>query len=300
MLAAAFVRRAHAATLACRTLVATFARRALAVALAVWFLVSAMPVRAQSKPKARAAKSAQAKQMKQPAQANEAAPQDELARLRAEFVAQTKKYKQSLEQLLALQEKEVARLADRLKQMRALQAEGLLAQRDLETHEQALKAAEAKTAATRQQMTQADTQVAESLVEAEAEELAARAPKTPAPGPAPAGRVTRVGSYVRYTGAGLWSLANAWKVQAFFQQQFGRPLPVSAFGQTAVHNQLGFDHRNSMDVPVQPNSAEGQALMAFLRANGIPFTAFTAAIPGAATGPHIHVGAPSHRLAAPR
>lgn len=261
----------------------------LASTLVVWLVVLAFVptvAAAQTRKKAQPKKAAKA-QAQEP-------PKDEVAQLREEFVRLTKEYKQSLEQLLALQQKDVTRAEEKLKQMQALYGAGLLAKRDLETHEQTLAAARAKTAATRQQMAQADTQVAESLVEAEAEELAARAPKPAAP--APVGRVTRIGSYVRYTGAGLWSLANAWKVQNFFLQQFGRQLPISAFGQTNVHNQLGYDHRNSIDVPVQPNSVEGQALMAFLRANGIPFTAFTAAIPGAATGPHIHVGMPSHRI----
>jgi hypothetical protein len=43
---------------------------------------------------------------------------------------------------------------------------------------------------------------------------------------------------------------------------------------------------------------EGQALMEYLRGNGVPFTAFHFAIPGVATGPHIHVGLPSHRITA--
>jgi hypothetical protein len=37
--------------------------------------------------------------------------------------------------------------------------------------------------------------------------------------------------------------------------------------------------------------------MGYLRANGIPFTAFHFAVPGKATGPHIHIGLPSHRIA---
>jgi hypothetical protein len=37
--------------------------------------------------------------------------------------------------------------------------------------------------------------------------------------------------------------------------------------------------------------------MGYLRANGIPFTAFHFAVPGQATGPHIHIGLPSHRIA---
>jgi hypothetical protein len=52
-----------------------------------------------------------------------------------------------------------------------------------------------------------------------------------------------------------------------------------------------------MDIPLCPDSAEGRALMEYLRANGVPFTAFHHAIPGSATGPHIHVGLPSHRIA---
>ena len=224
-----------------------------------------------------------------------APPPTELARLHTEFIRLTKEYRKSLDQLLALYEQDAQRAADRLKQIKELYAQGLIAQRDVEASEQALAAAQAKSNQTRQQIAQTETQVAETLVEAEAEKQAAKAPKTPSP----AGRGTHAATYIRYTGAGLWSLANAWKVQAFFQQQFGRALPVSAYGQTQTHDRLGWDHRNAMDVPLNPNGAEGQAVIAFLRANGIPFTAFSAAIPGAATGPHIHVGTPSHRLASP-
>jgi len=38
-----------------------------------------------------------------------------------------------------------------------------------------------------------------------------------------------------------------------------------------------------------------RALLDFLQRNGIPYLAFRAAIPGTATGPHIHIGRPSHR-----
>jgi hypothetical protein len=37
-------------------------------------------------------------------------------------------------------------------------------------------------------------------------------------------------------------------------------------------------------------------LIAYLRGAGIPFLAFRTAIAGSSTGPHIHVGYPSHRL----
>ena len=104
-------------------------------------------------------------------------------------------------------------------------------------------------------------------------------------------------AYIRYGGARAWSLSEAAGIKQFFARRFGRALPIGAFGQSALHNRWGYDHRNAMDVGVNPDSNEGQALMEYLRANGIPFTAFHFAVPGKATGPHIHIGLPSHRIA---
>ena len=142
----------------------------------------------------------------------------------------------------------------------------------------------------------AAAQFAEALVEAEAENAA---PKTrPDAGRhAVGGWVIQKTAYIRYVGARSWSLSEAGVVEQFFRVKFGRTLPVSAFGQSALHDRWGFDHRNAMDIPLSPDSAEGKALMDYLRANSIPFTAFHRAIAGSATGPHIHVGLPSHRIA---
>jgi hypothetical protein len=84
-------------------------------------------------------------------------------------------------------------------------------------------------------------------------------------------------------------------IKGIFTSKFGRTLPVSAFGQTRLHNRLGFDHRNSVDVALNPDSPEGRALLGKLRGFGFPFISFRRAIPGIATGPHIHVGKPSRR-----
>ena len=84
-------------------------------------------------------------------------------------------------------------------------------------------------------------------------------------------------------------------IKSFFISKFGRTLPVSAFGQTRLHNRLGFDHRNGIDVALSPDSLEGRALLGKLRGFGVPFIAFRKAIPGVATGAHIHVGRPSPR-----
>jgi hypothetical protein len=57
----------------------------------------------------------------------------------------------------------------------------------------------------------------------------------------------------------------------------------------------GLDHRQGLDVGLHPDSVEGSAFVEFLRAEKIPFLVFRQAIPGVATGPHIHIGWPSHR-----
>jgi hypothetical protein len=96
--------------------------------------------------------------------------------------------------------------------------------------------------------------------------------------------------------AGSWSITNLSSIQQFFSNAFGRSLPTSAVGQSTTHNQLGWDHRNAVDVGLHPDSTEGRALIAYLQNAGRPFLAFRAAIPGLATGPHIHIGSPSHRI----
>jgi hypothetical protein len=93
-----------------------------------------------------------------------------------------------------------------------------------------------------------------------------------------------------------WSLEQAEKIKQFFLEKFGRALPVSALGQTAVHDHLKLDHHEAMDVALSPDSREGRALIGYLRQTGTPFMAFRRKIAGAATGPHIHIGNPSPRL----
>ncbi len=100
-----------------------------------------------------------------------------------------------------------------------------------------------------------------------------------------------------YRQSELWSLKQAQSVETYFHQTFGRHLPVSAFGQTATHDRLGFDHRDAMDIALHPDSAEGKALINYLRRSHIPFIAFRSAVARAATGAHIHIGRPSRRIA---
>lgn len=97
-------------------------------------------------------------------------------------------------------------------------------------------------------------------------------------------------------GSGNWRISDSAKVESFFMTKFGRPLPLTAFGQSDLHTRWGYDHRQGMDVGLHPDSPEGRGLIEFLRSEEIPFLAFREAVPGVATGPHIHVGNPSRRL----
>jgi hypothetical protein len=242
----------------------------------------------------------QAQDLKRPVQApvrRQSQPQDELADSRTEFVRLTKEYQASLQQLITFYKADARKAEAQLSKLKTLSAEGLISRRDLELGERTLADAQAKVNETSRQLNEADEQIAETLIEALADEQMKRnAALTQAAVSPPAGSVVRTTAYTRYYGAGGWSLAGAAKVRLFFAERFGRPLPVSAFGQSLLHDRWGLDHRNAMDVGINPDSIEGQALMAYLRANGIPFMAFRSAITGVATGPHIHVGLPSHRV----
>lgn len=216
-------------------------------------------------------------------------PQTELARLRDEFIKATKEYKASLTRLLALYERDVTNAEERVAQSQKLLSEGLISKTQLAENEAALAAAQGKVNEARQQMANADTQIASALLEAQAEAQLAKFPLRK-------GALVRTTSYIRYSGSGGWNLSDAWKVQRFFMDSFHKQLPVGVFGQGAIHDRWRLDHRNAMDVSLHPDGPEGQALMNYLRSNGIPFLAFRSAIPGTATGPHIHIGRPSHRF----
>lgn len=217
------------------------------------------------------------------------APQTELEKLREQFVSATKEQKVHLERLLARHEKDVKDKEAALEVSKKLFADGLVARRNVEENEQLLAAATAKVTETRKQMSDADEQVAAVLVEREADEQIAKNLR------AAKGSLIRTTSFVRFTGGDGWTIGEAWKIQRFFSDSFKKELPIAVFGQGAIHDRWRLDHRNAMDVSVHPDGAEGQALQDFLRKNGIPYSAFRAAIPGTATGPHIHIGRPSHR-----
>jgi hypothetical protein len=229
-------------------------------------------------------------QRKSPKKKNPAAaPVDELSKLRDDYVKITNEYKASLEKLIAIYETNVKKANDKLEQSKKLLEEGLISRVQVEKHEQALDAEQEKLDGARRQMSDADEQIAAILVETEAEKAIAKNLRLARQS------LVRTNSFIRFTGKDGWGLGQAYKVQRFFSDTFKKQLPVAVFGQGAIHDRWRLDHRNSMDISLHPDSAEGQALLSFLQQNGIPYLAFRSAIPGTATGPHIHIGRPSHR-----
>lgn len=261
-----------------------------ALLLAVSLCVPASGARQKSRPPARAKKGKAAQKKEEPQ------PLSEVAQLRAKFVEATKEYKTSLEELLTLYEAEVKRADERVTKSRELYQAGLVSKRALDDDELLAETARAKVARVEGQLKSADVQITQTLVEAEAEEAAAKALARAKTVQRSAGGLLTTAAYIRYGGARAWSINEAGAVMQFFARSFGRQLPVSSFGQSPVHDRWGYAHHNAMDVGVSPDSAEGRALMEYLRSSGIPFTAFRWAIPGTATGPHIHIGRPSSKI----
>jgi hypothetical protein len=221
--------------------------------------------------------------------------ESEPARLRAQFAEATREYKASLEKLIALYETDARRTEARVANMKELCSQGLITRREIEPAEEAAALARDKLAHAQAQLKGADVQLTQALVEVQMEESAPKLslslPRRPVAG------TVHTTAYIRYSGGRAWSLSEVGAIKQFFELRFGRALPIHVFGQSPLHDRWGYDHRNAMDIGLNPNGAEGQALMEYLRANGIPFTAFHFAIPGVATGPHIHVGLPSNRMA---
>ena len=97
-------------------------------------------------------------------------------------------------------------------------------------------------------------------------------------------------AHITYDPGANWSLAGLEKISGFFHKRFGKPLPISARGQSETHDRLGLDHRDSVDIALRPDSPEGRGLIAYLRNNGVPFLAFPGKLSSMSTGAHIHIG----------
>ena len=190
------------------------------------------------------------------------------------------------EQLASL-EREQSGLRTAVINLRKLQQEGKASKPEVEDAEKRFTAAVRRVHEMRNAVVEADIAVAEAVFGEKVDRLPAL----------PVNGYSENSDLARFNGGTKWSIREAPRLERYFSETFGRRLPITAFGQSATHNRLNFDHRDAMDVAVHPDSAEGKALIAQLRKTGIPFIAFRSAVPGSSTGPHIHIGRPSARRA---
>lgn len=207
---------------------------------------------------------------------------------RSNLIAAAVAARNATQEVLALHTKQLAEANRKLEELRSLVADGLVARNELLAAERQLTALKEKLLATEQQLAQADQFITKLRDQTEHSKIEAVTGT-------PANSKVKLTSW-RSKGFSGWSLSQIGAIQDFFENRFGRSLPVSTIGQSPTHNQLRWDHRNAADIALHPDSTEGKALLGFLQAQGIPFQAFRGAIPGVSTGPHIHIGLPSNRL----
>ena len=215
-------------------------------------------------------------------------PQGRMAEIHKRLVERKIASRDALEQLLVAEEKKLAsESADYAIKKRDYQR-NLLSESELARGAQALSRTRAEIERLRQWIAEDDAALAlAGYVRREQQERVPQAVR---------GNLLVTSAFVRYDGLADWSLEQAGKISKFFLDHFGYTMPISAMGQSPTHDRMGLDHREAMDVAVQPDSPEGQGLMAYLRKAGIPFIAFRNRVRGMATGAHIHIGRPSLRL----
>jgi hypothetical protein len=216
------------------------------------------------------------------------APRKSLAELTAEVLRTTKQYRDAVARSLPAHEANVREAAAAVAERRRLHAAGALPASYVIDAEQALAAAERELAEAQDALDEADRLIFEGELQQRLARLA----------PLPRGGYEESATLVRFNGPAPWSLGNVASVERKFVEAFNRAMPISAYGQTKVHDRLGLDHRTAIDVAVHPDSPEGQWLMRYLRGAGIPFIGVRGVVAGASTGAHVHVGPASPRLLA--
>lgn len=211
--------------------------------------------------------------------------ESELTRVRADVIQKIKETRAGAEKLLTLHETERLRFTELYEQRREQYYTGLISRNEVLQAENALAEAMLRVDEDKRWLAETDMALTEYSMRDDLLRLPTLA----------IGGYSESNTLLRFNGGAAWSLVDSSKIENFFTQTFGRAMPISAFGQTATHDRLRFDHRNAIDVALHPDSREGQTLLSYLRQAGIPFIAFRNAVPGAATGAHIHIGKPSPR-----
>jgi hypothetical protein len=210
-----------------------------------------------------------------------------LGTARGQLLESTRGYRASLERLIVLQGQAAARAELEASQRRTLLEQGIVSRRESEESARAAAATRDRLEETRQRLAETDAVLAETLA---AMELARSASPSVTEVIVSTPRAIGAPGKVDLTAPIVTSL------EQFFRGRFARALPVSARGQTIVHDRLGLDHHHAIDVAVHPDSAEGRALIEHLRLLRVPFLAFRSMLPGSSTGAHLHIGRTSRKL----
>lgn len=206
----------------------------------------------------------------------------------AEMARTIQVYRDAVARSVPLHEAAVRKAVAAVEERRKLHAAGTLSATYVEQAERELAAAEHELAEAQAALEEGDRLLSEAALQ----QRLARAT------PLPRGGYEDAATLVRFNGPARWTLREVPALERRFAAVFGRSLPVSALGQTPVHDRLGLDHRTAVDVAVHPDSPEGRWLMQYLRQAGIPFIGVRGVVPGASTGAHVHIGPESPRLIA--
>src|SRR5262245_44988879 len=156
---------------------------------------------------------------------------------RSDVVRTAEEYKASLERLIPLQEAFFKRAVEMVAKREMLFAQGLISRVELERSQAEQADAKAKLEETLNKVAESANLIAEARLE---HELGQAKPPDP-------------GVVIRYTGPEIWSLSKLVRIENFFAARFGDTLPVSAFGQTALHDRLGFMHGDAIDIALHPD-----------------------------------------------
>ncbi len=214
------------------------------------------------------------------------AQQGRMAATRMMLLERKRALREQLQKSMPLHEEKIRNQNDDYEMKREMYEKNLISKNDVDRSEQALAGAQLDAGKIREWIAEDDRALALTAEAAEESKGLRQGPKAD---------LARA-ALIRFDGASSWSIHAFEKIESFFRRQFGKPPPVSAMGQSDTHDRLGLDHRDAVDIAVRPDSAEGRALMAYLRRAGIPFTAFRGRLSSISTGAHIHVGRPSPRL----
>lgn len=216
------------------------------------------------------------------------ASQAKIAAIRNRLLEKKAASRDALKKLLVEEENRLARQSADYERKKHEYERNLISQADLARSAQAVSRTRSEIERVRQWIAEDDAALAlAGYVRREQQERIAETPR---------GAMLVTSAFIRYNGPADWSLDDAGKISKFFLDHFGHAMPISAMGQSATHDRMGLDHRDALDVAIQPDSVKGRRLMAYLRGAGIPFIAFRNKIRGMATGAHIHIGRPSMRL----